>query len=80
VEALLRAVDLEHEWWSTEHALCLTAAMTGLRQGELLALRWRDSRTRSSSFYADYAPSAHERAMVEAAFARRVGVRVPWTA
>src|SRR3954447_6297255 len=42
VEALLRAIDLEHEWGPTEHALYLTAAMTGLRQGELLALRWRD--------------------------------------
>jgi integrase len=42
LEALLRAVDLEHEWGPTEHALYLTAAMTGLRQGELLALRWRD--------------------------------------
>jgi integrase len=42
VEALLRAVDLDHDWGPTEHALYLTAAMTGLRQGELLALRWRD--------------------------------------
>jgi integrase len=42
VEALLRAVDLDHEWGPTEHALYRTAAMTGLRQGELLALRWRD--------------------------------------
>lgn len=42
VEALLRAVDLSHEWGPTEHALYLTATMTGLRQGELLALRWRD--------------------------------------
>jgi integrase len=42
VEALLRAVDLDHEWGPIEHALYLTAAMTGLRQGELLALRWRD--------------------------------------
>jgi integrase len=25
-----------------DQAMCLTAAMTGLRQGELLALRWRD--------------------------------------
>lgn len=29
-------------WGSVEPALYLTAAMTGLRQGELLGLRWRD--------------------------------------
>jgi integrase len=40
---LLRAVDLNAKpFGSTDHALFLTAAMTGLRQGELLALRWRD--------------------------------------
>lgn len=41
VEALLRAVpadDLGH----VEQVLYLTAAMTGMRQGELLALRWMD--------------------------------------
>lgn len=26
----------------TDHVLCLTAGMTGLREGELVALRWRD--------------------------------------
>jgi integrase len=41
VEALLRAVPDDH-LGPTEGALYLTAAMTGLRQGELLALRWRD--------------------------------------
>jgi integrase len=41
--ALLRAVDLNAKpFGPTDHALFLTAAMTGLRQGELLALRWRD--------------------------------------
>jgi integrase len=41
VEALLRAVP--DDWFGpTEHALYLTAAMTGLRQGELIALRWMD--------------------------------------
>src|SRR5260221_4522843 len=40
---LLRAVDLNAKpFGPTDHALFLTAAMTGLRQGELLALRWRD--------------------------------------
>ena len=41
VEALLRAVP-DDRLGSTERTLYLTAAMTGLRQGELLALRWRD--------------------------------------
>jgi integrase len=41
--ALLRAVDLNAKpFGPIDHALFLTAAMTGLRQGELLALRWRD--------------------------------------
>ncbi|HEU5106634.1 MAG TPA: site-specific integrase [Solirubrobacterales bacterium] len=41
--ALLRAVDPEKGLFgSTDRALYLTAAMSGLRQGELLALRWRD--------------------------------------
>jgi integrase len=40
---LLRAVDLTAEpFGTTDYVLFLTAAMTGLRQGELLALRWRD--------------------------------------
>jgi integrase len=37
LEALLRATADEND-----RALYLTAAMTGLRQGELVALRWRD--------------------------------------
>lgn len=41
VEALLRGVG-EGRFAATDHALYLTAAMTGLRQGELLALRWGD--------------------------------------
>ncbi len=41
--ALLRAVDPEKGLFGhTDRALYLTAAMSGLRQGELLALRWRD--------------------------------------
>lgn len=41
--ALLRAVDLNAKpFGPIDHALFLTGAMTGLRQGELLALRWRD--------------------------------------
>lgn len=41
LEALLRAVP-EDTLGATERPLYLVAAMTGLRQGELLALRWRD--------------------------------------
>jgi integrase len=42
IEALLRAVDLDDEYGSTDRALYALAAKCGLRQGELLALRWRD--------------------------------------
>jgi integrase len=41
VEALLRAVP-DDALGEMERVLYLTAAMTGLRQGELVALRWRD--------------------------------------
>lgn len=41
VEALLRAVP-DDELGRVERAMYLTAAMTGMRQGELLALRWMD--------------------------------------
>jgi integrase len=42
LEALLRAVPRDDLLGPTEHALYTVAAMTGLRQGELVALRWRD--------------------------------------
>jgi integrase len=43
LEALIAAVDVSEEpFGSTDRAIFLTAAMTGMRQGELLALRWRD--------------------------------------
>ena len=41
LEALLRAVP-DDDLGETERILYLTATMTGLRQGELVALRWRD--------------------------------------
>lgn len=41
LEALLRAAP-DDEVGRVDRAMWLTAAMTGLRQGELLALRWRD--------------------------------------
>lgn len=42
LEALLRAVPDDDVLGPTDHSLYLTAATTGLRQGELAALRWRD--------------------------------------
>jgi integrase len=41
LEALIRAVP-DDELGAVEQVLYRTAAMTGLRRGELLALRWRD--------------------------------------
>jgi integrase len=41
LEALLRAIP-DDLLGPTDRALYITAAMTGLRQGELAALRWRD--------------------------------------
>lgn len=41
IEALIRAVP-DDGLRDTDRVLYLTAAMTGLRQGELVALRWRD--------------------------------------
>jgi integrase len=42
LEQLLAAKYPEDAWGRIEPTLYLTAAMTGLRQGELLGLRWRD--------------------------------------
>jgi integrase len=42
LEALLRAVPTDDALGPTDHTLYTVAAMTGLRQGELVALRWRD--------------------------------------
>jgi integrase len=41
IEALLRAMP-DNALGVTDRALILTAAMTGLRQGELVGLRWKD--------------------------------------
>lgn len=41
VEALLRALP-DDELGAIDRAIYLAAAMTGLRQGELVALCWRD--------------------------------------
>jgi integrase len=41
--SLLKAIDVSQRPFGwTDRVLFMTAAMTGLRQGELLALRWRD--------------------------------------
>ncbi len=42
LEKLISAPYPDDAWGSIEPTLYLTAAMSGLRQGELLALRWRD--------------------------------------
>jgi integrase len=43
LEAVLSAIDVvEKPFGAIDKAIILTAAMTGMRQGELLALRWRD--------------------------------------
>ncbi len=42
LDALLQAVPSDTPYGPSDRALCLTAAMTGRRQGELLALRWAD--------------------------------------
>jgi integrase len=47
LESLLGAVP-DDDFGATERALYLTAAMSGLRQGELVALRWTDVDWRAS--------------------------------
>jgi integrase len=48
LEAVLRAApnvdaaSCEQDWWRVERPLYLMAAMTGMRQGELRAVRWAD--------------------------------------
>lgn len=42
VPLLLAAIDSKSEFAAIDRALYLTATMCGLRQGELIALRWRD--------------------------------------
>jgi integrase len=42
IPRLLAAVDSGDEFADVDRALYLTAALTGLRQGELMALRWKD--------------------------------------
>jgi integrase len=42
LEALRRAVPPSDVLGATDHAIYTVAAMTGLHQGELVALRWRD--------------------------------------
>jgi integrase len=43
LEAVLGAINVMRKpFGAVDRAIALTAAMTGMRQGELLALRWRD--------------------------------------
>lgn len=43
LEAVIEAIDISKKpFGALDRAIILTAAMTGMRQGELLALRWRD--------------------------------------
>lgn len=43
LEALVEAIDVDKQpFGAIDRAIVLTAAMTGMRQGELLALRWMD--------------------------------------
>lgn len=66
VEALLRGVPEDDLLGPTDSALFLTATMTGLRQGELLGLRWRDidwrvARIRVRQNYVRGWPGPHHR-------------------
>jgi integrase len=79
LDALLAAIPPD-PLGSTEEPLYLTAAMTGLRQGELLALRWRDvdfraGRVRVADSYTRGrlgAPKSHS-ALRSVPMAQRVG-------
>ncbi len=42
IDAVIREVPDDEKFTSTDRAIYLTAAMTGLRQGELIAIRWQD--------------------------------------
>lgn len=42
VDAVIRSVPDQSKFAGTDQTLILAAAMTGLRQGELIALRWQD--------------------------------------
>jgi integrase len=42
LERVLKQGVASDSWWRLERTLYLTAAMTGLRQAELIGLRWRD--------------------------------------
>ena len=58
LDALIASVDVTAVLFgSTDRAIFLTAAMTGMRQGELLALRWRDAATHACSRHASRRPA-----------------------
>jgi integrase len=79
LEALLGVVP-EDRLGATDRVLYLTAAMTGLRQGELLALRWRDIdwtagrlRVRRSYVRGEFGTPKSKRASRSVPLADRVG-------
>lgn len=85
LEALLRAAPdddgsaSELDWWRVERVLYLAAAMTGMRQGELLALRWCDidwlahrARVRRSFVRGEFATPKSRRSTRSAPLAARL--------
>jgi integrase len=79
VEAVLREVP-DDPLGPTDRVLYLTAAMTGCRQGELVALRWRDVdwsvakiRVRRKRYRGDYGKPKSKRGSRAVPLANRVG-------
>lgn len=82
VEALLRAVP-DDALGRVERGLYLTAAMTGMRQGELVALRWRDVdwtagriRVRRNYVHGEFGTPKSKRSSRAVPLASRVGAEL----
>jgi len=83
LEMLLRDGIPDDEWGRLECPLYLLAAMTGLRQGELLGLRWRDIdwlahkvRVRQSYVRGEFKPPKSKRGSRAVPLARRVAAEL----